>query len=275
MERALLREATVAADLQHKIVAAATRPDPLQSIVNTLATHLDTTVVLRDPQHGQDRRAGTTTHVLDPAVEAVIAELLESQPSRRSVTVHEPGRHVMAQVLHVAGRPMVFVVTSPTQLPAGTTGIVNVAASVIALVSGHVSTARVRALGEAVARAAIGESAEALEEPVVDSFEQALDRRWRVLVCSPPQARDDDLHRWRDHLASQLPTALRIDEELATLAVVPECTDPARIAHQLTTDGAAVGLSDPCAWGGIPAAARQARRRLIADSVAHRSGRWQ
>ncbi|WP_137121783.1 PucR family transcriptional regulator [Segeticoccus rhizosphaerae] len=271
LERALLRQATVTASLQHKIVAAATRPDPLQSIVNTLAAHLDTAVLLRDPQQGDYLQSGATQGpATNSDIEAVVAQLLESRSSHPSVAVHEPGLHILAQLLTVSGRSMVLVVASSTQLPPETAGIVNVAATVIALVSGHVSTARLRALGEAVARAAVGGPAECLEAPAADTFGQPLDGRWRVLACSPP--RGQDLPSWRDNLTTTLATVLRIDDGQLTLAISPESADPERIARQLTAESCSVGLSDPCAWAALPAAARQARRRQAATTVAHGTG---
>lgn len=243
LERALVRQATVTASLQHKIVAAATRADPLQSIVNTLAAHLDTTVVLRDPQQGDYRQSGATEGPADLDIEAVVGQLLESKSSHPAVAVHEPGRHLLAQLLTVSERQMIFLVASAAQLPPETAGIVNVAATVMALVSGHVSTARLRALGEAVARSAVGEPVEFLESPAAEAFGLPAGGRWRVLACSPPRGRE--LPSGRDNLASTLGTVLRVDDGPVTLAISPESAGPEGIAHQLTAESCAAGLSDP------------------------------
>src|SRR5690348_1287055 len=145
LEEGRVRATELVARAQRGIVAAAARPDPLQAVVNAVGSHLGAGVVLVAPAEGS--RWSTESPV--PDLEEVIAGLLTPGHEHLAVAVHEPGRHVVAQLLDVPARPMVLAVTSATQLPPATHSLVSIAATVISLVAGHVSTARLGALGTA------------------------------------------------------------------------------------------------------------------------------
>jgi hypothetical protein len=264
LEEARLRATELVARAQRGIVAAAARPDPLQAVVNAVGSHLAAAVVLVAPAEGSRWSSGPTV----PDVEDVIDDLLSPGRERMAVAVHEPGRHVIAQLLEVAARPMVLAVTSSTQLPPATHGLVNTAATVISLVAGHVSTARLGAIGAAVARAALGDDQGSLERSVSQALRLAPGAQWRVLACAPASrlARPDDQRRWQEHFAGSVRTVLRLYHDDVAVAVIPERARPQDVATSLGPDP--VGLSEPCAWTDLPTAARQARRRLAAARTA-------
>ncbi len=273
LEEGRLRATELVARAQRGIVAAAARPDPLQAVVNAVGSHLGAGVLLVAP--AERSRWSSGSPVAD--VDEVVAELLSPGHEHLAVAVHEPGRHVIAQLLDVAARPMVLAVTSSTQLPPAGHGLVNIAATVISLVAGHVSTARLGALGAAVARAATGGDQASLEAPVSRAFRLPPDEQWRVVACAPPSglAAAPDQQRWQDDFAVSVRSVLRVDDGDTAVAVVPERARPSRIVQALAP--APVGLSEPCAWSDLPTAARQARRRLAAARMEARrpAGRGQ
>lgn len=85
--------------------------------------------MLVDPHEGTRWSTGT----LIPAAEQAINQVLTKGQERLSIRIHEPGGHVVAQLLDVADRPMVLAVSSPVPLPPGTGNLVNMAASAAAV----------------------------------------------------------------------------------------------------------------------------------------------
>lgn len=260
LEEERLHAVEVLARAQRAIVAAAARPDPLQAVVTAVGSYLGTGVALAAPAQGTRWFSGPPV----PDVDEVVAELLSAGHEHSAVAVHEPGRHVVAQLLEVAARPMVLAVGSPTPLPPATHGLVNIAATVVSLVAGHVSPPRPGALGAAVTRAVTGGDHASLEEPVARALRLPTGERWRVLACAPAAGVADgkDRQRWHDHFADSVRSLLRLHEADVAAAVLPERARPQQVAQSLAPDP--VGLSEPCAWSDLPAAARQARRRLVA-----------
>ena len=164
---------------------------------------------------------------------------------------------------------MVLAVGSPGPLPPGTGNLVTIAASVVSLVAGHVSTARLGALAEAVTRAATGSDQASLEGTVAQALRRDTGEQWRVLACAPGRGltRAEDLQRWREHVAVSVRTVLRLDDGDSVVALIPERAAPEKVAKDLASGSDVVGLSDPCRWPALPAATRQARRRLAAARV--------
>ena len=265
LEEARVTAAESSARAQRTIVRAAARSDPLQAVVSAVSSHLRASTVLEAPQEGRRWSAGPAV----PAAEQAISQLLAKGQERLSIRVHEPGGHVVAQLLDVAARPMVLAVGSPGPLPPGTGNLVTIAASVVSLVAGHVSTARLGALAEAVTRAATGSDQASLEGSAAQALRRGTGEQWRVLACAPGRGltRAGDLQRWRDHVAVSVRTVLRLDDGDSVVALIPERAAPEKVAKDLASGSDVVALSDPCRWPALPAATRQARRRLAAARV--------
>ncbi|MFE2507729.1 PucR family transcriptional regulator [Streptomyces naganishii] len=251
MAQARLAELRRVTEAQQSLAAAASRPDPVPSVLRRLAQRVDGRAVLHGPDGTEIAAAGR-----EPAeqVRAALAELAAvvrpapsdaPRPAPASATDTAGGSHLAAYALG-AGRGFVLAVASPHRDPGDHT-IASVAAVLLSLLTGEHQSGAGAARSSALVRLLLGAAPDEVA-PLLGSG------RW-VVVHARPQAQAPDAVA-----ASALGAAL--GSPLVDLAdgvvrvLVPAGREPA------AQPGWTLGVSAPAVPGDWPAADTQAARAL-------------
>ncbi|MFJ8540689.1 helix-turn-helix domain-containing protein [Streptomyces sp. NPDC093586] len=183
MARARLAELRRVSEAQQQLAAAASRPDPVPSVLRRLATRLEGRAVLYGPEGAEIAAAGR-----EPAdeVRGALAKLARFVSSRASTTATDTvaGTRLAAYALG-AGGGFVLGVAAP-QRESGDHTIASVAAVLLSLLTGEHQSGTGAARSSALVRLLLGARPEEVA-PLLDGGE---DTRWHVVHarpdCGPP-----------------------------------------------------------------------------------------
>ncbi|WP_199875649.1 PucR family transcriptional regulator [Streptomyces sp. Root1310] len=259
LERARTAELRRVTEAQQSLAAAASRPDPVPSVLRQLAQRVGGRAVLYGPEGTEIAGAGRTS------ADAPLAGLARLLLTRASVTAGDTapdGTHLAAYALG-AGRAFALGVAAPRRDPGDHT-IASVAAVLLSLLTGEHQSGSGAARSSALVRLLLG-AAPAEVAPLLGG------ERWRVVHARPDTQAPDPV------AASALGAGL--GSPLVDLAhdvvrvLVPADGDPPQ-----PQPGWTLGVSADAAPADWPAADAQAARALAraratrATLVRHGSG---
>nr|WP_171397436.1 PucR family transcriptional regulator [Streptomyces asoensis] len=242
MERARTAELRRVTEAQQSLAAAASRPDPVPSVLRQLAQRVGGRAVLYGPEGTEIAAAGQTSA---DAPLAGLARLLLSRASATASDTTPDGTHLAAYALG-AGRGFVLGVAAPRRDPGDHT-IASVAAVLLSLLTGEHQSGSGAARSSALVRLLLG-AAPAEVAPLLGG------ERWLVVHARPDAQAPDPV------AASALGAGL--GSPLVDLAPgVVRVLVPAGGAPQ-PQPGWTLGVSADAAPADWPAADAQAARAL-------------
>ncbi|MFJ9196733.1 PucR family transcriptional regulator [Streptomyces flaveolus] len=178
MARARLAELRRVSEAQRQLAAAASRPDPVPSVLRRLAARLDGRAVLYGPEGVEIAAAGR-----EPGDEArgALAKLARFVTSRTSTTATDTvaGTRLAAYALGTGGG-FVLGVAAP-QRESGDHTIASVAAVLLSLLTGEHQSGTGAARSSALVRLLLG----ARPEEVAPLLDGGADTRWHVVHARP------------------------------------------------------------------------------------------
>ncbi|MGV9287684.1 PucR family transcriptional regulator ligand-binding domain-containing protein [Streptomyces sp. NPDC003719] len=183
MARERLAELRRVSEAQQQLAAAASRPDPVPSVLRRLATRLDGRAVLYGPEGAEISAAGREP---GDEVRGALAELARFVTSRTSTTATDTadGTRLAAYALG-AGGGFVLGVAAPRR-GAGDHTIASVAAVLLSLLTGEHQSGTGAARSSALVRLLLGARPEE-----VASLLGGEDTRWHVVHARPDSGRPD------------------------------------------------------------------------------------
>ncbi|MDR6978653.1 hypothetical protein J2X68_005379 [Streptomyces sp. 3330] len=242
LERARTAELRRVTEAQQSLAAAASRPDPVPSVLRQLAQRIGGRAVLYGPEGTEIAGAGQTSA---DAPLAGLARLLLSRASATASDTTADGTHLAAYALGT-GRGFVLGVAAPRRDPGDHT-IASVAAVLLSLLTGEHQSGSGAARSSALVRLLLG-AAPAEVAPLLGG------ERWRVVHARPDAQAPDPV------AASALGAGL--GSPLVDLAQdVVRVLVPADGAPQ-PQPGWTLGVSADAAPADWPAADAQAARAL-------------
>ncbi|MFD9318116.1 helix-turn-helix domain-containing protein [Streptomyces sp. NPDC060053] len=174
MERARTAELRRVTEAQQSLAAAASRPDPVPSVLRQLAQRVGGRAVLYGPEGAEIAGAGRTSAADAPL--AGLARLLLSRASATASDTTPDGAHLAAYALG-AGRGFVLGVAAPRRDPGDHT-IASVAAVLLSLLTGEHRSGSGAARSSALVRLLLG-AAPAEVAPLLGG------ERWFVVHARP------------------------------------------------------------------------------------------
>ncbi|MFF3376987.1 helix-turn-helix domain-containing protein [Streptomyces sp. NPDC002680] len=246
MAQARLAELRRVTEAQQSLAAAASRPDPVPSVLRQLAQRVGGRAVLYGPDGAQIAAAGRETGA-DPSLAGLAAVVRPARgPASATDTDPTAGTHLAAYALGT-GQGFVLAVAAPERT-SGDHTIVSVAAVLLALLTGEHQSGTGAARSSALVRLLLGATPETVA-PLLGP-----DDRWTVVHAQPEAAAPDPV------TASALGTALGsplvdVDGDVVRVLL------PA--GHEVTPQpGWTCGVSAPAGPRDWPAADTQAARAL-------------
>ena len=178
MARERLAELRRVSEAQQQLAAAASRPDPVPSVLRRLATRLDGRAVLYGPEGAEIAAAGREP---GDEVRGALAELARFVTSRASTTATDTvaGTRLAAYALGTGGG-FVLGVAAP-QRESGDHTIASVAAVLLSLLTGEHQSGTGAARSSALVRLLLG----ARPEEVAPLLDGGADTRWHVVHARP------------------------------------------------------------------------------------------
>ncbi|GGQ68635.1 PucR family transcriptional regulator ligand-binding domain-containing protein [Streptomyces flaveolus] len=178
MARARLAELRRVSEAQRQLAAAASRPDPVPSVLRRLATRLDGRAVLYGPEGTEIAAAGREP---GDEVRGALAKLARFVTSRASTTATDTvaGTRLAAYALGTGGG-FVLGVAAPQQ-ESGDHTIASVAAVLLSLLTGEHQSGTGAARSSALVRLLLG----ARPEEVAPLLEGGAGTRWHVVHARP------------------------------------------------------------------------------------------
>ncbi|MEU6100398.1 PucR family transcriptional regulator ligand-binding domain-containing protein [Streptomyces flaveolus] len=178
MARARLAELRRVSEAQRQLAAAASRPDPVPSVLRRLATRLDGRAVLYGPEGAEIAAAGREP---GDEVRGALAKLARFVTSRASTTATDTvgGSRLAAYALGTGGG-FVLGVAAP-QRESGDHTIASVAAVLLSLLTGEHQSGTGAARSSALVRLLLG----ARPEEVAPLLDGGADTRWHVVHARP------------------------------------------------------------------------------------------
>jgi hypothetical protein len=184
MARARLAELRRVSEAQRQLAAAASRPDPVPSVLRRLATRLDGRAVLYGPEGAEIAAAGREP---GDEVRGALAKLARFVTSRASTTATDTvaGTRLAAYALGTGGG-FVLGVAAP-QRESGDHTIASVAAVLLSLLTGEHQSGTGAARSSALVRLLLG----ARPEEVAPLLDGGADTSWHVVHARPDSGRPD------------------------------------------------------------------------------------
>ncbi|WP_225635153.1 PucR family transcriptional regulator [Streptomyces solaniscabiei] len=184
MARARTAELRRVSEAQRQLAAAASRPDPVPSVLRRLATRLDGRAVLYGPEGAEIAAAGREP---GDEVRGALAELARFVTSRASTTATDTvaGTRLAAYALGTGGG-FVLGVAAPQQ-ESGDHTIASVAAVLLSLLTGEHQSGTGAARSSALVRLLLG----AAPEEVAPLLDGGAGTRWHVVHARPDSGRPD------------------------------------------------------------------------------------
>ncbi|MEV5515225.1 PucR family transcriptional regulator ligand-binding domain-containing protein, partial [Streptomyces flaveolus] len=178
MARARLAELRRVSEAQRQLAAAASRPDPVPSVLRRLAARLDGRAVLYGPEGVEIAAAGREP---GDEVRGALAKLARFVTSRTSTTATDTvaGTRLAAYALGTGGG-FVLGVAAP-QRESGDHTIASVAAVLLSLLTGEHQSGTGAARSSALVRLLLG----ARPEEVAPLLDGGADTRWHVVHARP------------------------------------------------------------------------------------------
>ncbi|MCG8967446.1 PucR family transcriptional regulator [Streptomyces sp. CL12-4] len=178
MARARLAELRRVSEAQRQLAAAASRPDPVPSVLRRLAARLDGRAVLYGPDGAEIAAAGREP---GDEVRGALAKLARFVTSRASTTATDTvaGTRLAAYALGTGGG-FVLGVAAP-QRESGDHTIASVAAVLLSLLTGEHQSGTGAARSSALVRLLLG----ARPEEVAPLLDGGADTRWHVVHARP------------------------------------------------------------------------------------------
>ncbi|MER7719945.1 helix-turn-helix domain-containing protein [Streptomyces flaveolus] len=178
MARARLAELRRVSEAQRQLAAAASRPDPVPSVLRRLATRLDGRAVLYGPEGTEIAAAGREP---GDEVRGALAKLARFVTSRASTTATDTvaGTRLAAYALGTGGG-FVLGVAAPQQ-ESGDHTIASVAAVLLSLLTGEHQSGTGAARSSALVRLLLG----ARPEEVAPLLDGGAGTRWHVVHARP------------------------------------------------------------------------------------------
>ncbi|MER6848410.1 PucR family transcriptional regulator ligand-binding domain-containing protein [Streptomyces flaveolus] len=178
MARARLAELRRVSEAQRQLAAAASRPDPVPSVLRRLAARLDGRAVLYGPEGAEIAAAGREP---GDEVRGALAKLARFVTSRASTTATDTvaGTRLAAYALGTGGG-FVLGVAAP-QRESGDHTIASVAAVLLSLLTGEHQSGTGAARSSALVRLLLG----ARPEEVAPLLDGGADTRWHVVHARP------------------------------------------------------------------------------------------
>ncbi|MFI2432356.1 PucR family transcriptional regulator ligand-binding domain-containing protein [Streptomyces sp. NPDC018693] len=246
MERARTAELRRVTEAQQSLAAAASRPDPVPSVLRQLARRVGGRAVLYGPEGGEIAAAGRAP--LDEVVRGPLAELAGVVTARasRSATDTVPGAHLSVYALGAA-RGFVLGVATPRRA-AGDHTIASVAAVLLSLLTGEQQSGSGAARSSALVRLLLGSAPEEVAQLLGEG------ERWTVVHARPDTRPADPLTA--SALGAALGSPLVDVAEDVVRVLVPGDREPA------PSPGWTLGVSAPVAPADWPAGDAQAARAL-------------
>ncbi|MFH8799396.1 helix-turn-helix domain-containing protein [Streptomyces sp. NPDC017936] len=233
-------------EAQQSLASAASRPDPVPSVLRRLARHLDGRAVLYGPEGAAIAEAGRQPGEPVDGPLSALARLLGARGSATASDTTPAGVHLAAYALG-AGHGFVLGVAAPRRDPGDHT-IASVAAVLLSLLTGEHHGGTEAARSSALVRLLLGAAPEAVA-PLLGG------ERWRVVHGRPePQGTPDAMAA--SALGAALGSPLVDLAEGVVRVLVPADREPAAQAGWTLGVSAAAGPAD---W---PAADTRAARAL-------------
>ncbi|MEV7790822.1 PucR family transcriptional regulator [Streptomyces sp. NPDC087512] len=184
MAQARLAELRRVSEAQQALAAAASRPDPVPSVLRRLAARLDGRAVLYGPEGAEIAAAGREPV---PEVRPALAKLARFVASRTSTTAADTvgGTRLAAYALGTGGG-FVLGVAAPQREPGDHT-IASVAAVLLSLLTGEHQSGTGAARSSALVRLLLGARPEEVA-PLLDGDGEA---RWHVVHARPDTGAPD------------------------------------------------------------------------------------
>ncbi|MGW0813870.1 PucR family transcriptional regulator ligand-binding domain-containing protein [Streptomyces viridiviolaceus] len=249
MAQARLAELRRVSEAQQSLAAAASRPDPVPSVLRRLAALLGGRAVLYGPDGAGIAAAGREP---EDAARAALPELARFVTDRASTTATETvaGSHLSVYALGT-GQGFVLGVTAPRREPGDHT-IASVAAVLLSLLTGEHQSGTGAARSSALVRLLLGAGPEEVA-PLLGG-EGGEGGRWHVVHARPVAQAPDPVAA--SALGAALGSALVDPAGDVVRVLVPAGPEPA------PQPGWTLGVSAPVAPREWPAADAQAARAL-------------
>ncbi|MFF4019360.1 PucR family transcriptional regulator ligand-binding domain-containing protein [Streptomyces sp. NPDC001843] len=247
MAQARLAELRRVTEAQQSLASAASRPDPVPSVLRRLARHLDGRAALYGPDGTEIAAAGDGTPQQVRAALAALAEVVRPDRAKApsSATDTVSGTHLAAYALG-AGRGFVLGVASARREPGDHT-IASVAAVLLSLLTGERHSGAGAARSSALVRLLLG-------VPPADVAPLLGAERWVVVHARREGQAPDPVAA--SALGAALGSALADLADGGVRILVPAGREPA------PQSGWALGVSAPVTPDDLPAADTQAARAL-------------
>nr|WP_238995419.1 PucR family transcriptional regulator [Streptomyces cyaneogriseus] len=244
MAQARLAELRRVSEAQQSLAAAASRPDPVPSVLRRLAARLGGWAALYGPEGAEIAAAGREP---DAGARQALAGLARVVTRGSSTTASDtlPGVHLSAYALGT-GRGFVLGAAAPHREPGDHT-IASVAAVLLSLLTGEHQSGTGAARSSALVRLLLGATPEAVAPLLGED-------RWCVVHAAPDRGAPDPVAA--SALGAALGSPLVDPDRDVVRVLVPAGREPA------AQPGWTLGVSAPAAAAGWPAADVQAGRAL-------------
>jgi hypothetical protein len=244
MAQARLAELRRVSEAQQSLAAAASRPDPVPSVLRRLAARLGGWAALYGPEGAEIAAAGREP---DAGARQALAGLARVVTRGSSTTASDtlPGVHLSAYALGT-GRGFVLGAAAPHREPGDHT-IASVAAVLLSLLTGEHQSGTGAARSSALVRLLLGATPEAVAPLLGED-------RWCVVHAAPDRGTPDPVAA--SALGAALGSPLVDPDRDVVRVLVPAGREPA------AQPGWTLGVSAPAAAAGWPAADVQAGRAL-------------
>ncbi|MEU3659740.1 PucR family transcriptional regulator ligand-binding domain-containing protein [Streptomyces sp. NPDC032940] len=262
MAQARLAELRRVSEAQQALAAAASRPDPVPSVLRRLATRLDGRAVLYGPGGAEIAAAGREP---GDEVRGALAKLARFVTSRTSTTATDTvaGTRLAAYALGTGGG-FALGVAAP-QRESGDHTIASVAAVLLSLLTGEHLSGTGAARSSALVRLLLG----ARPEEVASLLDGGAGTRWHVVHARPDTGRPDPLAA--SALGAALGSPLVDPSDEVVRILVPAAADTAPAGTGAGPQrGWTLGVSPavpPAEWATADAQAARALARARATRV--------